>query len=645
MNKSKPTTPKNDGVHLPVISLKGIDSSNSSVPSSPVATSKPNSRVITPVGTADYENGKNIRAYLNSRGSNKRNNLVGTGAIGGLINTLSNYCNTADSDTISSQQRSLKLSHATKLQKFPTSIPFANRGLVDVFGISREDNFFEARSKLRTPPEVREKIAHLYNKKAFMIKKIKPRRSDNNEISNDSIDNSTLITPCPSVDDIIPVIVGIDEGSVSSRESTIGSSTVGIVESQNWTPSDLFTKKDTSKEGVEESNEQLNNFIDLDLEVGTSYRKLENDHFDDSTYDDSTLLTNPTAFGSKNNKEAMFKEKMDQLTLDFPDYGKFCGNNSKQEFQDLIKLSLREYNNWGKDDINVPEERRTPRTLYLREQNKSSLIQLPLIVRKSNEIDGIYLSNKGLGDTHLMPIIKILETLPNVKKINLRDNRLTDISLMPLALKLPQLSNLVYLDLSFNKMDESSETLKDFLSSSDCKLHTLLLNGADVDDFECGHLCQALIENKSIHTLGLNTNKIGDLELLNVVMPDLETGGEALAAMLRLNKTITSLDLAYNSIRLSSAEDFGDALSSNNTLKILKLNDNAFGDLGTQQLGKGLRNNKGLKELNLANNSLTPKSASVFFYYMQCNETLELVNMDGNRLGRLGAQRYIIYII
>lgn len=655
MNLSKPITPNKNGVHLPVISPKRVDSTSSSLSSSNMATSinatpKSTSRISTPGGEKDeFENGNNIRSYLNSRGSNKRNNVVGSGGIGGLINNLSNYSNPSENDSVSIQQKSLKISLSTKLLNFPTSVPIASRGLIDVFGISRENDFFEARSKLRTPPDVREKIAHLYSKKAFMIKKIKPRKqitNHQNEISNNSIDNSTLISQADSsvVDIIAKSVDSDDDCTVStgaSISSTLGSSVIGIVENaENWVPSDLYNKKDINEEVVKSTNnEQLKKNIHIDISDPTIYNKLDNDYFDDSTYDNSTLLTNPTAFESKNNEEAMFQEKMDELYLEFPEHNKFCGSNAKKEFQESLKLSLREYYNWGTDDINIPEERKTPRTLYLREQNKSSLIQLPLIIRKSNEIDGIYLPNKGLGDQHLIPIINIIETLPNVKKINLRDNRLTDISLMPLALKLPKLTNLVYLDLSFNKMDDSSETLKDFLSSPDCKLHTLLLNGADVDDFECGHLCEALIENKSIHTLGLNTNKIGDLELLNVVMPDLETGGEALAAMLRLNKTITSLDLAYNSIRLSSAEDFGDALSSNNTLKILKLNDNAFGDLGTQELGKGLRNNKGLKELNLANNSLTPKAASVFFYYMQYNTTLELVNLDGNRIGRLGAQR------
>ena len=61
--------------------------------------------------------------------------------------------------------------------------------------------------------------------------------------------------------------------------------------------------------------------------------------------------------------------------------------------------------------------------------------------------------------------------------INLCDNRLTDITLMPLAEKLQSFKSLTFLDLSYNKMDDSSESIMEFLRSPDCTLTTLLLNG------------------------------------------------------------------------------------------------------------------------------------------------------------------------
>ena len=54
------------------------------------------------------------------------------------------------------------------------------------------------------------------------------------------------------------------------------------------------------------------------------------------------------------------------------------------------------------------------------------------------------------------------------------------------------------------------------------------MNGADVDDAECGHIAQALSHNSSITRLGLAKNLIGKAEVMNVLNPDLVTGGEAI---------------------------------------------------------------------------------------------------------------------
>ena len=85
----------------------------------------------------------------------------------------------------------------------------------------------------------------------------------------------------------------------------------------------------------------------------------------------------------------------------------------------------------------------------------------------------------------------------------------------------------------------------------------VILRLQDVDDGEACNLCQAFCENKSVRTLGLASNKIGNNEMLNSVQPDFKTGGEAVAEMLLINSTLTELDLSWNSIRLESAIALG----------------------------------------------------------------------------------------
>lgn len=324
-------------------------------------------------------------------------------------------------------------------------------------------------------------------------------------------------------------------------------------------------------------------------------------------------------------------------------YDQYIGTTAMLDLHSKFKESgkmLERYPN--KEDL--PDHLLTPRSLYLRETAKSKLLPRRLLVRKESEPLAITLAHHGLGDERMLPVIEVIELIPALRTIDISDNRLTDRTLMPLASKLSQLQSLTYLDLSFNKIDKSSKTLQDYLISEDCKLRTLVLNGADVDDQECVHIASAISKNKSLHTLALSKNLIGNNELLNVLYPDITTGGEALGEMLKTNNTLKKLDLSWNSIRLDSAIALAKSLEVNHTLQTLLLSYNAFGDMPSQVLGKALKLNKGLTELDLESNSINPKAATVLANAISFNETLLKLNINGNILGRIGAQALVAAI-
>lgn len=65
----------------------------------------------------------------------------------------------------------------------------------------------------------------------------------------------------------------------------------------------------------------------------------------------------------------------------------------------------------------------------------------------------------------------------------------------------------------------------------------------------------ALKCNKNLKELDLSNNKIGSAESLNTVMPDIVTGGEALADLLKMEAcSLQTLKLSWNMIRLEGAE-------------------------------------------------------------------------------------------
>mmetsp|Transcript_15285 Transcript_15285/g.25407 ORF Transcript_15285/g.25407 Transcript_15285/m.25407 type:complete len:1484 (+) Transcript_15285:120-4571(+) len=324
-------------------------------------------------------------------------------------------------------------------------------------------------------------------------------------------------------------------------------------------------------------------------------------------------------------------------------WDKFFGDGARVDFYEKYKAAGRQFLSHMEQDLPT-DGALSPRAKYLKKVVHDDLLPLPLLLRKQHEAKGIFLGHKGLGDAKMLPVIHVLEDLPTVESIDFSDNRLTDESLMPLALKLTKLETLTSLNLSDNKIDDSSQVIMDYLRNKNCKLKCLWLDAADVDDSECGNLAQAIMENKSIEMLSLRNNLIGKDELLNVVYPDLETGGEALGEMLCHNETITELDVSWNFIRLDSACQFADSLLLNSTLVTLKLAYNAFGDEPTQCLGKALKENTTLEYLDVQYNSITPRAATVLANALLHNDTIETLILDGNVLGDVGSQAVVAAI-
>jgi Ran GTPase-activating protein (RanGAP) involved in mRNA processing and transport len=358
----------------------------------------------------------------------------------------------------------------------------------------------------------------------------------------------------------------------------------------------------------------------------------------------SNVLTESPQVNHGVSAEQMFESALGKTDHDLQRFhGKYFGQEAILSFNEKFKQAGRLLERYP-NEKDLPEELKTPRSIYLRGVEKSNLLPLPLLIRSENAPLTLDLGRRGLGDLRVKPIIDVIDELPALHSINLSDNRLTDVTLMPLASKLPLMETLTYLDLSFNKIDECSHTIMDYLRSESCKLRSLILNGADVDDQECVNLASAISQNKSLKTLSLSRNLIGKAELLNVLHPDLVTGGEALGQMLRANNTLTKLDLSWNSIRLDSAIALSKSLEVNQTIRVLLLGYNSFGDMPSQYLGKALKINKSLTELDLESNSINPKAATVLANAISFNETLLKLNINGNTLGKIGAQALVAAI-
>lgn len=253
----------------------------------------------------------------------------------------------------------------------------------------------------------------------------------------------------------------------------------------------------------------------------------------------------------------------------------------------------------------------------------------------------INVSHMAMGDDLAQVFAACLLDLPMVTGLNVRNNRLEDAGLRAIIDVIVAKRDMHHVDLSENKVDgAASAALASYLGSPSCSLQSLKLARADVDDGELAAFTRALHSNKSLLSLDVSNNLVGSSENLNVVRPSIITGGEALATMLSINHTLTSLDLSWNFLRLGGAIELGKALAYNSSLRELHLAYNAFGDAGAQAIGESLLANATLTTLDLAHNNIPAQGALTIANALKANShaPLATLNVDGNPLGQTGGR-------
>jgi len=97
-----------------------------------------------------------------------------------------------------------------------------------------------------------------------------------------------------------------------------------------------------------------------------------------------------------------------------------------------------------------------------------------------------------------------------------------------------------------------------------------------------------------------------------------EGGGRALAEALRLNTTVTSLNLGWNRLREIGGRALAEALRLSCTLASLDLSDNGLGEGGGRALAEALRFNTPLTSLNLSVNDLGEGGGWVLAEALRC---------------------------
>ena len=212
---------------------------------------------------------------------------------------------------------------------------------------------------------------------------------------------------------------------------------------------------------------------------------------------------------------------------------------------------------------------------------------------------------------------------------------------------------LFYFRLSKENIDLLAHALSvntSFSSLDLCSPHGI---GSTFGDDGANSPAQALRVNTSLSSLHLGYNSIGhqganslaqalrvntslsSLELRNNSIGD--EGANSLAQALRVNTSLSSLHLGYNSIGHQGANSLAQALRVNTSLSSLELRNNSIGDEGANSLAQALRVNTSLSSLDLGTNLIGVEGVNSLAQALRVNTSLSSLDLYCNSIGLEGA--------
>ncbi|KAL0242395.1 hypothetical protein GEMRC1_004958 [Eukaryota sp. GEM-RC1] len=132
--------------------------------------------------------------------------------------------------------------------------------------------------------------------------------------------------------------------------------------------------------------------------------------------------------------------------------------------------------------------------------------------------------------------------------------------------------------------------------------------------------------NKTVTSIDFGENSIG------------VEGAEALADVLKVNTTVSGVHLWRNSIGAEGAKALANALKVNKTVTTLNMNDNSIDDEGAKALAEALKVNATVTNVGLAWNSIGAEGASYLSETLKVNTTVKKVGLEWNFVGADGAR-------
>ena len=138
-------------------------------------------------------------------------------------------------------------------------------------------------------------------------------------------------------------------------------------------------------------------------------------------------------------------------------------------------------------------------------------------------------------------------------------------------------------------------------------------------------LSEVIKVNETVTCLNLPGNGICD------------AGATSIAEAIKVNKTLTDLNLSGNGISDAGATSIAEAIKVNKTVTCLNLSDNGVSDAGVTSIVEAIKVNKTLTNLNLSRIGISDVGARSIAEAIKINKTLISLDLSNNRISDAGA--------
>ena len=245
----------------------------------------------------------------------------------------------------------------------------------------------------------------------------------------------------------------------------------------------------------------------------------------------------------------------------------------------------------------------------------------------NTSLSSLNLSRNAIGDDGANSLAEALRVNTSISSLDLSDNAILAVGANELAQALRVNTSLSSLDLhsSFIQLE-----YRNILARALRETPAYYSIGAPVANFigadGANSLAQALRVNTSLSFLNLSLNLIG------------ARGANSLASALRINTSLSSLDLSRNSIGDEGANSLAEALRVNTSVSSLNLGNNSIGDEAANSLAETVRVNASLSSLNLSTNSIRGEGLNSLAQALRVNTSLSSLDLHSNSIGAEGAK-------